>query len=81
MSRRPLADTLVDLAESMALTPAAAHGLRVRDFELTLPVEVALLRHADELLLSADLPRWRWRSAFDRRPGRVALHLVEGTPR
>jgi len=75
MMRRPLADVVGDLAGAVRPDPLREPGLRVTRLDYDVPVEVALGRLDGGLVLIADLPRWRWRSDFDREPGRLALRL------
>jgi hypothetical protein len=75
--RRPLADTLVELLESVVPARAAAGGIRVRDVELGLPLEVGLGANGE---LLGNVRRWRWPTIYDERPSRLAatFHLSEG---
>jgi hypothetical protein len=75
MNRRPLAAVVGDLAAAVRPDPLREPDLRVTRLDFDVPVEVALGREGADLVLIADLPRWRWRSDFDREPGRLALHL------
>lgn len=66
--RRPLAETLVEIVGALAPEESREGLVRVRGLRLDLPVEVALGRssgedQAPELL--ADVPSWRWQTAFD----------------
>ena len=78
--RRPLSATVLELAAGVA--GARRHGiaLGVRGLRLDLPIEVALARRPDAVELLADLPRWRWTTAFDPLRGRLRVNLEEGTP-
>jgi hypothetical protein len=80
MRRRALSDVVTELATSVQPEPAAKDLIRVTGLDLDLPVEIELIRQDGELLLLADLPRWRWRSVFDRGPSRLSLHLREELP-
>jgi hypothetical protein len=80
MKRRLLGDVVTELATSVQPEPAARELIRVTALDVTLPVEIELSQHDDELLLLADLPRWRWRSVFDRVPSRLSLHWREELP-
>jgi hypothetical protein len=75
MPRLPLAETLVELLESLVPERAVASGIRVRDVKLDLPLELQL---ADGGELLGNVRRWRWPTDFDERPGRlrVSFHLV-----
>ena len=77
MNRRPLADVVTELATAVQPDPLLYGGTRVTLLAVDAPIEVALRIDEDELLFMADLPRWRWRSVFDRQPGRLSLHLRE----
>ncbi|MGQ0538824.1 MAG: hypothetical protein ACT4R6_07765 [Gemmatimonadaceae bacterium] len=90
MTRRPLGELLVELADAAAVlpvpvpapapAPAPARDVRITDVVMLLPIEVVMQRSGDGLTLTGDAPRWRWRTAFDRDPGRLTLHLREGIP-
>jgi hypothetical protein len=70
--RRPLGETLAEVAE--AALGIARHRLAVRaqQIEVDVPVEIELGAGAAPEL-RADLPQWRWRTAFDRTPGRLVV--------
>ena len=78
--RRPLAVVVTELAESLALEQIPADLFRVTMLSVDVPVEAALVRDGDDILFIADVPRWRWRSEFDRQPGRLTLHIGSGVP-
>lgn len=71
-TRRPLGDTLIEIADGMLDALATAPGLRVRRIAITLPVEVELRRAGDQTDILGDLPRSVTRTVFDIKPG----HLV-----
>ena len=73
--RRPLADTLVDLVESMTPVRAGAAGVRVSSLAIDLPLEVLLTGPADDPVLLANHPRWRWVTEFDDFSGRLAAQI------
>jgi hypothetical protein len=75
--RRSLADTLVDVIDSMALQPAGS-PLRVTRVDFDLPLEIELRGTARAPLFCADLPRWRWTTDFDVRPSRMRFSVAEG---
>lgn len=75
--RRPLGEVVRELAESVEPDPVRQAGLRVSRLDVQLPIEIELRHDAGELTVLADLPRWRWRSFFDREPGRLVLQLRE----
>jgi len=77
LPRRPLADTLVELLESLVPVRAAEAGIRVADVALELPLEIKV-GPGGELL--ANPPRWRWTTDFDERPSRIAarFQVVDG---
>jgi hypothetical protein len=52
----------------------------VTQLGIDVPIEVALELEHGKLIFIADLPRWRWRSDFDREPGRLALSLEAVAP-
>ena len=78
--RRPLADTLVDLVESMTPARAGAAGVRVASLAIDLPLEVLVAGTADDPVLLANHPRWRWVTEFDDYPGRLAAHIDLDAP-
>jgi hypothetical protein len=80
MTRRALADMVTELAAAVQPQGAAEALIRVTALDVDLPVEIELRQKPDGLLLLADLPRWRWRSVFDREPGRLSFHLQEELP-
>ena len=77
MMRRPLGQVVSEIAAAVQPEPGSHDGLRVQRLDVDLPIEVELRRDAGELTVFADLPRWRWRSFFDREPGRLTLALRE----
>jgi hypothetical protein len=70
---RELSETLVDIAESML--PEGEGIVRVESAVIELPLEVRLAKVDGTYLLQADVPRWRWSTDFDSRPGRIRLDL------
>jgi hypothetical protein len=74
--RRPLAETLVEVVD--ALAPPPAGGLRVTSVGLELPLELQLRPGPQGPELLGELPRWRWRTVFDERPGRVRVTFRAG---
>lgn len=77
MSRRPLGDVVAELAATVQPDPAHHAGTRVTGLAIDIPIEVELRDGSDAPELLGDLPRWRWRSAFDRQPGRLSIELSE----
>jgi hypothetical protein len=79
-TRRSLADSVAGLAHD--LTPRPLAGLRVTRLEAEVPFEMVIggLRERGEpggLDVRGDIPTWRWRTAFDRPPGRLTVRFVE----
>lgn len=78
---RPLEDLITDLASGMTelgrLEPGAAHsaGVRPVSVEFDLPVEMRVAG-TDDLVVRADVPATRTRTAFDLPLGRLSLTLV-----
>ena len=70
---RELSDMLVDLAESML--PEGEGIVRVESATIDLPLEMRLAKVDGVYRLHADVPRWRWSTDFDTRPGRIRLDL------
>ena len=79
-ARRPLGEVIVELSESLATEHVPPSLFRVTTLAVDVPIEVALERSGSDIVFVADAPRWRWRSVFDRTPGRMTLHLGEGVP-
>ena len=59
---RPLAEMLSDVQSATGVTAGAVEKVRIRSFEMTLPVEVWLDDLDGEMRLLGDLPVWRWRT-------------------
>ena len=72
-ARRPLGETLTDVACGALDATAAVPMVRVLRLSVTLPMEFALSRSAGEWKLLADVPRTVTRTAFDVDPGRVEI--------
>jgi len=77
MWHRPLSEMLIDVCDAVATAGVDGSAVRARSVELALPIEVWLREVDDELLLIADLPVWRWRTAFDQTPGRIHITWEE----
>ncbi len=75
--RRPLAETLVDLAHALEPAPELAPWLRVTQLTLDLPLEIALHQRPGEPELLANPLRWRWRTPFDETPSRLRITWEE----
>lgn len=76
MSRRPLGDVVAELA-AVVSDPSAQAVVRVTRLSVDVPIEIELRGAIEAPEMLGDLPRWRWRSAFDREPGRLSLVLRE----
>jgi hypothetical protein len=72
-----LGDLVSALIESLGAVPRTGAGIRVDELFVDLPVEVRLARVDGDLALAADAPQWRWRTDFDRDPGRIVLRLED----
>jgi hypothetical protein len=72
-ARRLLGDTLIDVATGALDSAAAVPGLKVREVEVTLPVEVAIRWAGDSVELLGDVPRMVTRTWFDSAPSRLAV--------
>lgn len=72
-TRRPLGETLLEIALGTLDAIATAPGVRVRRLEVTLPVEVGLRQTRDHHEVLGDLPRLVTRTAFDLTPSRLAV--------
>lgn len=75
--RRPLAETLIDLAAAMGFDDEPQGLVRVRSLSLELPIEVRLRRVPGEWQLLADVPLWRWQSGFEEQRGRLRFRINE----
>jgi hypothetical protein len=64
---------LIDVFKAVDATPSDQPLIRARSVEMTLPIEVWLRQDEDEATFIADLPVWRWRTAFDQTPGRMHI--------
>lgn len=71
--RRELWETISDLVGSVMPDDSAAELLRVSSVSLDVPIEVTFRRGEEGVLMLADLPRWRWTTAFDEKRGRLKL--------
>jgi hypothetical protein len=76
-ARRELSDMLIDVADG-ALCTAGSVGVRTTAMNLSLPVEVALEKRDGALALVAELPRFVFRTSFDRPPSRLIVNWAEG---
>jgi hypothetical protein len=70
---RELSEMLVDIAGSML--PEREGIVRVESAMIDLPLEVRLAKVNGAYTLQADVPRWRWSTDFDARPGRICLNF------
>jgi hypothetical protein len=78
--RLPLATTLTDLLGGVVATPDAG-AVRVTRVAFDLPLEVRLQAGEEGPELLANVPRWRWTTDFDARPGRLyASYDLEPLP-
>ena len=77
-TRRHFGEVITELAASLATDHVPPEFFRVTTLVLDLPVEVALVRSGDDIVFSADVLRWRWRSDFDRTPSRIVMHIGGG---
>lgn len=77
MWHRPLAEMLIDVLAAVEMGHTNALEVRTRQIELTLPVEVWLRDIGGEATFIADLPVWRWRTAFDQRPSQLRITYEE----
>lgn len=75
--RRELSDMLIDVADGV-LGSAGGAGVRVTSMELSLPIEVALETRDGALAVIGELPRFIFRSSFDRPPSRLTVVWAEG---
>ncbi len=78
--RRPLGETVLELAQGAIVATASAPGLVVRGFTVTLPIEIGLDRAGGEWRVLGDLPRTITRTWFDTQPGRLEMTWTAGEP-
>jgi len=76
--RRALAEMLVDVMDVAEPVQTADAILFVTAIYFDLPVQVAVRTAGDEIELLADLPRWRWTTVFDEKPGRLKVLCTPG---
>ena len=77
--RRPLADTLIELATpSCPRTAAAIRRCGSRGLFISVPIEIRLEKSGGEWELHADLPQWRWQTGLEGLRGRLQLSWEEG---
>ena len=76
IERRTLADMLINVADGV-LGVAMPPGLRTTSMELSLPVEVEIVRTSQGPELRAELPRFVRRTSFDRSPSRLTVRWTE----
>jgi hypothetical protein len=72
-TRRPLGETLAEVAAGMTDAHRFTPGLTVRGLTVTLPIELAWRGQGADVLLLGDLPRTVTRTAFDSDPARLAV--------
>ena len=75
--RRALSDMLIDIANGV-LGLAPPKGLRATGLEVTLPVEVEVVRTLAGPEFRADLPRFVTRTLFDKPPSRLTVRWADG---
>jgi hypothetical protein len=81
---RLLEDVITELVDGVGAASAAgvdeAGRSRVRPISVAfaLPVEAHIETRGDKLVVLADVPRTRTRTAFDRPLGRLSLNVVTG---
>lgn len=73
MKRRVLGEMLTEVAAGVLAASDAFPIVRPQRIEVTLPVEVWLAGSAGAPTLLAELPRWRWRTAFDQAPSQLRV--------
>jgi hypothetical protein len=74
--RRELSELLIDVADGALAT--AREGIRMTSLQLSLPVEVALEQRNGALAIVAELPRFIYRTSFDRPSSRLIALWHEG---
>lgn len=77
--RRPLGDVVVELANAAADAGRGANsaaGLYTQSVDMTFPIEAMVEMRDGEMIVVADMPRSRRRTAFDRPASRLSFRLV-----
>jgi hypothetical protein len=77
MLQRPLGDMLTEVLGAVSVVGQQTSAVRTKRLELTLPIEVSLQEVDGEITFIADLPGWRWRTIFDRRPSSINIVYEE----
>lgn len=77
MLQRPLGDMLTEVLRAVSVLGQQTSTVRTKRLELTLPIEVSLQEVDGEITFIADLPVWRWRTVFDRRPSSISIVYEE----
>lgn len=70
--RRPLGELLGDLADAAHLMGGGG-AVRARSLEMTLPIDVRLVKTAEGTEVIGDVPLFVTRTAFDTEPARLAV--------
>jgi hypothetical protein len=73
ISHRPLSALLTDVFDGVMSVQSDRLRVSTRSLELKLPIEVWLRDVDGEATFIADVPVWRWRTAFDQEPGRMSI--------
>jgi len=76
--RRPLAETLLELAGALEPEGGRDPSLRITRLFIDVPIEIRLTKSGDAWELQADLPQWRWQTGLEELPGRLRLTWEEG---
>jgi hypothetical protein len=74
MWHRPLSEMLIDVFDAVVAVRTDHGRVHARSIELSVPIEVWLREVGGEPTFIADVPVWRWRTAFDQPPAR--LHIT-----
>jgi len=76
--RRPLAETLADLAGAAMPFGEAELLVRVTSLVIDMPLEIRMRKIAEEYELLADVPTWRWQTGFEEPRSRLKIRWEEG---
>ena len=71
--RRPLAETLLELAGALVPADGGDPSLRITRLFIDVPIEIRLEKSGVDWELHADLPQWRWQTGLEELPGRLRL--------
>lgn len=75
---RELWETLLELVDAVRPDTEMQGLIHITGLTLDLPVEIGMRRNSRDVVILADLPRWRWKTDFDQQPGRMRVSFMKG---